>query len=120
VQLGELLDRHRARFEQPSEIGGEVRDGGFHQHPAARLVCPAQAFEYCGVDAGRWILKKRPCIQLGLDVMRAHEIELAASMCTPVVTATAPSHSSPLLIIRSLVLLFVRCFLVVFPPINAR
>jgi hypothetical protein len=41
----ELIQRHRARLEEPTQIGREISDARFHQHPAACLVCPPQAFE---------------------------------------------------------------------------
>ena len=35
IDRGELLQRHGARFEQPPEIGRQIGDGRFEEHPAA-------------------------------------------------------------------------------------
>ena len=48
----ELLDRDGARFEQPAQVGGQIGDRRFDQHPAARLVHLAQPLEDFGVAAG--------------------------------------------------------------------
>ena len=53
VNRGELLDRDRARFVEPAQIGRQVGERRLDQHPAAGLVHLAQPLQHFGIGVRR-------------------------------------------------------------------
>jgi hypothetical protein len=69
----ELFDRDSARFVEPSQIGGQIGNRRFQEHPAACLVHLAEAVQYLGIGVRRRMVEERPQIGVGADAVRAHQ-----------------------------------------------
>ena len=73
MQRGQLRHRHRARFEQPSQIDRQIRQSGFHQDPRRRVVHVAQTLQDIGVGVGGRMLNQIAKVRIGVDAMGTHQ-----------------------------------------------
>ena len=97
MQLCELFNRHRARLEQPPEIGREIGDGRLEDNPSARFVHVAKARQRLGAGVGRRVTQERSQVPIGFNLPGAHErggFGTPASRWSPRTDATAASWSS--------------------------
>ncbi len=65
----ELLERDRARLEQPSKVGWQIGDGGFHKHPSARFEHLAQTLEYGWIGVRLRCIEQRTEVGVGIDAV---------------------------------------------------
>ena len=66
-----MFDRDRSRLEEPAQVGGQVGDRRFEEHPATGLVHVAQMCQQRRARFRRRIRKQRPKCGVGVDALRA-------------------------------------------------
>ena len=72
VQRRQLLDRDRARLEQPAQVGRQIGDRRLDQHPAARLVHLPQLLRTSGSRPGAGI-RRGAGVGVGFDCGAGNE-----------------------------------------------
>ena len=74
MQGCELVDRDRARLEQPSQAGGQIGNRRFEQDPGACVVHVAQPLMELALDRiGRYSVEERSEVGVRRDLVLAHE-----------------------------------------------
>jgi hypothetical protein len=70
---GELFDADGARFEEPAQIGRQIRYSRLEQDPRGRLIHVPQPLKDVRIRIGRGALEEFPEVGVGGDAMGAHE-----------------------------------------------
>jgi hypothetical protein len=73
VHARKLFNRHRARLEQPAEIGGKVSHGRLEENPAARIVDVTETRQRLRAHLGRRLIKQRCQVGLGVNLTGTNE-----------------------------------------------
>jgi hypothetical protein len=74
VQPRQLFERHRARLVQPAQVGGQIGERRFDEHPAAGFVHLAQSFQDVRFDLGRGRVEEWTEIAVGFDLAGANDL----------------------------------------------